>query len=147
MNTLEGFLMNRILIAFALVLVLAVSATAAGLTPDQLTGFHARLAAARDGITTLQSSGQIRIGAYQYGKLLYHFNYAVNRMVQAVAVSQAGGDSLVHFTAARESTMLVLSMLDDMDAAHKITFVTAPGEVGFLRAMLAMGKLLNDMVQ
>lgn len=139
--------MNRFLLAFFLVLALAVSATAADFTVDQLTGFHARLAAARDGITTLQSSGQIRIGAYQYGKLLYHFNYSVNRMVQAVAVARLGGNWQPHFSAAKDSTMLTLSMLDDMDAAHKITFVTAQGEVGFLRALLAMGKLLNDLVQ
>jgi hypothetical protein len=134
--------------ALATLLTLAVLALplAAVANPvgDQLGNLKARLELARKDITDLQNSGLAKIGAYQYGKVLFHFNFASNLLSQAVALSSGAGFAAPLGKALVETEKARL-ILEEHYEKGQFTFAAMQGEVRILRNLLGLIKLVQEM--
>ena len=138
-------MMKKTLAALLTLAVLALPLAAqAGPVTDQLNNLKARLDLVRRDITDLQTSGLAKIGAFQHGKVLFHFNFALNLMSQAVALSNGSGFAGPLGKALVETEKARL-ILEEHYEKGQFTFAAMQGEVRILRNLLGLIKLTQEM--
>lgn len=133
-------------LTLALVLGLLALPLAATANPvgDQVANFKARLGLAQKDIGDLQASGLAKIGAFQYGRVVYHFAHASNLLSQAVALSGGAGYAAPLAKAAAETEKARL-ILEEHYEKGQVAFGAMQGEVRLLRNLLGLIKLVQEM--